>query len=240
MTDLEAIRARSSRRAYSGSLSHRQKLELEQLMAREKLHSGLYLRLLEDGATAFGGITKSYGMFTGVRSLILLAGHRHQPNLMELCGYHGQRVVLGAVKMGLGTCWVGGTFDKKRVAQDLPDGLELVAVITVGPVKENRGFMEKAVSGIAKRRGKTAAEVYTADETPPDWFLNGVNAALLAPSAVNRQPVRFTYNGGTACAGVQSEDGLNLVDLGIAKCHFEAAAGGRFQTGNWAPFEPTP
>lgn len=238
MTDLQAIEARASRRAYSGALTTSQMRELENYAAHQNLESGLSIKIMHDGSAAFNGITKSYGMFTGVHSLILLSGNRAQPNLRELCGYSGQRLVLHATKMGLGTCWVGGTFDRKYVASTLPESRELVAVITVGLVKGSKGVVEKAVGRIAAGRHKPESALYRADATPPEWFLQGVHMAAQAPSALNRQPVVFTLASGVATAGVETEDGFNLVDLGIAKLHFELGAHGHFELGNGGAFTP--
>ena len=63
------------------------------------------------------------------------------------------------------------------------------------------------------------------------WFEKGVQAALLAPTAVNQQKFLFTLvNDHT----VRVEAGWGLyteVDLGIVKYHFELAAGDHFE---WA------
>lgn len=58
----------------------------------------------------------------------------------------------------------------------------------------------------------------------PDWFRKGVNAALLAPTAINQQKFTFILKDGK----VQVKDGLGFcikTDVGIVKYHFELAAG---------------
>ena len=58
----------------------------------------------------------------------------------------------------------------------------------------------------------------------PDWFLRGVDAALLAPTAMNQQKFMFRLENGR----VSARAGLGFyskVDLGIAKYHFELGAG---------------
>ena len=61
-------------------------------------------------------------------------------------------------------------------------------------------------------RGKKGPErLYRADETPPDWFLRGVECAALAPSAVNRQPVTFLWKDGSASAIVPDMRDLHPV-----------------------------
>lgn len=236
MTDLEAMKSRVSRRSYSGRMDIAQQRKAQEWAARANLDSGLSIVFLEDGTAAFNGITNSYGMFSGVHSLFVLAGHPHDVNLQEKAGHAGEQLVLDATKHGLGTCWVGGTFSRARIQAGLPEGVQLVAVITVGPVKDNKSLVEKAVSRLAKERSKQAEDMRRFDELPPPWFDAGVQAAALAPSAMNRQPVVFEYRHGQATAGVPGEEGHNLVDLGIAKLHFELAAGGRFELGNGGVF----
>ena len=73
-------------------------------------------------------------------------------------------------------------------------------------------------------RGKTAEQVMRTAENPPQWFQNGINAALLAPTAMNQQKFTFSLDGKkvTAKAGTGF---YTKVDLGIAKAHFELGAG---------------
>lgn len=72
--------------------------------------SGLTVSYLEDGSDAFAGF-KSYGMFDGVRAMLVLKGNRELAFLKEKVGYYGEQLILKATELGLGSCWVGGTFD---------------------------------------------------------------------------------------------------------------------------------
>ena len=236
MTDLEAIDLRISRRSYKGHMPEETVAKIKELVQSINDESGLSIRFLHHGATVFGGVSKSYGMFSGVGSLLVLAGNSKDENLLENIGYYGERLVLEATKMGLGTCWVGGTFDKDRLAQALPPEEKLAAVITIGPVKEKRSFSEGLVRGMMHRKNKQPEDLFTADEIPPQWFLQGVEAALKAPSAINRQPVRFSWKEGIATAFVEPEPEHQLLDFGIAKLHFEIGAGGKFAVGNHSQF----
>ena len=202
------------------------------------LQYGMDMTLLEDDPDAFGGVTNSYGMFSGVRSLFVVAGWTNEPNLQERAGYAGERVVLEATKLGLGTCWVGGTYNRERVLASVQPGHTLVAVITVGHVKEAPGLLEKTVGRVGADKRKTTEEMMQADGTPPAWFTAGVEAATYAPSNEGRQPVRFAWKGGVATAAVPDDNELQRVELGIAKLHFEIAAAGRFAYGNGAAFTP--
>lgn len=57
-----------------------------------------------------------------------------------------------------------------------------------------------------------------------------MRAVRRAPSALNRQPVRFVWRDGAVSASVP-DYASQAVDLGIAKLHFEIGAGG----GSWKP-----
>ena len=88
------------------------------------------------------------------------------------------------------------------------------------------------------RRTKTAEQMFTASGPPPGWFMAGVPAAALAPSAMNRQPVTFCWKDDRATATVPDSTPMEKVDLGVAKLHFELAANGRFEWGNGGAFTP--
>jgi hypothetical protein len=71
--------------------------------------------------------------------------------------------------------------------------------------------------------------MYKSEEPVPEWFTSGITAAQKAPSALNRQPVLFTYKDGMAAASVPDIVGQGFaLDLGISKLHFEIGAGGGF------------
>lgn len=57
----------------------------------------------------------------------------------------------------------------------------------------------------------------------PDWFKKGIDAALLAPTAMNQQKFKFILNDNK----VKAKAGIGFyskIDLGIAKYHFEIGA----------------
>ena len=83
----------------------------------------------------------------------------------------------------------------------------------------------------AGHKTKTVEQVSNAGPDTPAWFRRGVEAALLAPTAVNQQKFRFEYSGVKAGRHqVLAKRGFSMIgytrmDLGIAKCHFEIGAG---------------
>ena len=68
---------------------------------------------------------------------------------------------------------------------------------------------------------------YEADGEVPGWFKAGVEAAILAPTAVNQQKFKFILHEGNRveAQALRSMVGYSIIDLGIVKCHFELGAG---------------
>lgn len=174
---------------------------------------GLHIQLVTDEPKAFDGFMAHYGKFSGVRNYIALIGKKDAA-LDEKCGYYGERLVLKAQQLGLNTCWVALTYSKVKTAFVIDRGEKLCAVISIG-YGETQGVSHKsrAVSEVAKTEGQM-----------PGWFKNGVEAALLAPTAMNQQKFVFALDGKkvTAKAG---KGFYTKLDLGIVKYHFEIGAG---------------
>lgn len=237
MTKLEAIEQRISRRSYLNIPIESDKQQLLKEAIQNYNHaSGLSIQIVEDGGIAFQGFRKSYGMFRGVRSFIALIGKKSDPDLMEKAGYYGELLVLEATALGLGTCFVGASYDKKNCPCTVESDEALVCVITVGPVEASQGWKERMVYRMAHIGSGKQNKSYDSSQEVPAWFIHGVKAAQLAPSAINRHPARFSYNSGIASAYVESTGSYNLIDLGIAKANFELAAGGHFKFGNHGIF----
>lgn len=195
--------------------------------------SGLTMVFLEDGSSAFGKLSKSYGLFTNVRSLVLMKGKKEDKDLKEKIGYYGEELVLAITDLGLGTCWVGGTFDKEELVIDGSD--ELVCVIVVGKVAEP-SLTEKMVRSAMHRKMKGMEERIVSSEPLPEWVENGMKAVFLAPSAKNTQKAMFKYENNMLSAEIVNDYPMDMIDLGIAKKHFEIEARGKFEFGNGGVF----
>lgn len=236
MTKYEAIDERRSRRLYlSKPIEAAVLSKLLRIIDHYNAESGLTIRFVEDGSSAFSSFKKSYGLFSGVRSLLILAGPKDNPYLKEKVGYYGEMLVLEATMLGLGTCWVGGTFDTKSVLYHLTDNEALVCVIPIGYV-EDLSFKEKMVHRMVAGKSKSIEQLLDADSKLPENLMEGLKAVQKAPSAANRQPVRFHYKDGVLTAQTEDDGKFNLVDLGIVKAHFEVAAAGKFELGNPAKY----
>ncbi len=209
MDRMEAMRARHSVRSYTEKPIEGETLEaLTKLIDECNRESGLHIQLVRNEPMAFDSAMAHYGKFSGVKNYLALVGKKSK-KLDELCGYYGEKLVLAAQALGLNTCWVGLTFKKIPNVFRIGSGEKLVLVIAVG---------YGATQGAA-RKSKTAANVSRA-ENAPEWFTKGVEASLLAPTAVNQQKFFLTLHGDK----VSARAGLGFfrkVDLGIVKYHFE-------------------
>ena len=211
---IKRIKARHSVRQYTETpLEEAVIKELEKEIVACNDEGGLHIQLVKNEPKAFNGFMAHYGKFSGVTNYIALIGPKNE-GLDEACGYYGERLVLKAQKLGLNTCWVALTYKKVPSAFEIRRGEKLALVIAVGYGKTQG----------AAHKSKTPAEVSNVTEEAPQWFKDGVDAALLAPTAINQQQFKLTLDNGAveakALRGVCAK-----VDLGIVKYHFEIAAG---------------
>ncbi len=214
MDVMEAMKARHSVRQYESRPIEPEKLQaLEQEIAACNQAGDLHIQLVKNEPKAFEGLMAHYGKFSGVTNYIALVGKK-DARLEEKCGYYGERLVLKAQTLGLNTCWVAMTYKKVPGAFRVDSGEKLTVVIALG--------YGKTAGTAHKSKEKTAVSNLTAQS--PDWFQNGVEAALLAPTAMNQQKFTLEQRGDavTAKAGMGF---YSKVDLGIVKYHFELGAG---------------
>lgn len=237
MTVEETIAARVSRRSYlPAPLSPAEKARLERRIGQFR-SAGVRIELVEDGAAAFARFGKSYGLFSGVHTFAALIGRADDPASGEKLGYYGELLVLEATGLGLGSCWVGGTYDPDACPCALAPGETLKCVIALGSCAQKRGVKESLIYRFARRGTKDLEQLYTADDPVPAWFLEGMQAVRRAPSAFNKQPVQFCFARGGVTASVPDLAQHRDLDLGIAKAHFALPAGGRWGWGNGAAFD---
>ena len=215
MTPQEAIDARHSVRAYlDAPIPADIRRELDAFAARCSRASGLNLSIRYDDPDGFDSRLARYGRFRNVKNYIVLAGKKSD-DFEFACGYYGEKLVLCAQSLGLNTCWAALTFNKRHVKRLIGEGEALCMVIALG----YGGSQGHA------RRSKAVRDVVEGVDAPPKWFVDGVEAALKAPTAVNQQKFAFTMRDGEPVARVKGWGSYTRVDLGIACWHFEAVTG---------------
>ena len=138
---------------------------------------------------------------------------KKSPDLEERCGYYGELLVLKAQELGLNTCWAALTHGKSKATVN--EGETEVIIIALG-YGQTPG---------SPRRSKSPSAVSNITDDSPEWFKKGIEAALLAPTAVNQQKFYFTRNGNKVSAKHGLIGSCLKIDLGSARCHFELGAG---------------
>jgi len=236
MTLQEAIEARHSVRAYKAQpLAEDEARRLEEEIAEVNQTGNLHIQLIRNEPKAFQGTLAKYGRFRNVTSYLVMAGKRAD-DLDERIGYYGEHLVLLAQTLGLNTCWVGLSYKKIPDTYVLEEGEVIKAYIAIGYGEtQGTGHKIKTVEQVSRSAVKSLGSTENVSETTPSWFKKGVEAALLAPTAVNQQKFSFEYLGmNDGRHQVRAKKGFSMIgytqmDLGIAKYHFEVGAG----TGNF-------
>ena len=221
MTLQEAIQARHSVRAYKEQpLADETVRVLVDKITELNQKGRLHMQLIQNEPKAFQGTLAKYGKFRHVNNYIVMAGKKAD-DLDERAGYYGEHLVLLAQTLGLNTCWVGLSYSKVPGTYVLDEGEKIACYIAIG-YGETQGVGHKI---------KTVEQVSNVSDITPLWFKKGVEAALLAPTAVNQQKFSFEYVGMTSNRHqVRAKKGFSMIgytkmDLGIAKYHFEIGAG---------------
>ncbi|WP_319378392.1 nitroreductase family protein [uncultured Methanocorpusculum sp.] len=187
------------------------KSSLEEAIEECNRESGLNIQLCLDEPNAFGGMRAHYGKFENCKNYIALIG---KAGTDEICGYYGEKLVLKAQQLGLNTCWVAMTYNKSKAPCILNKGEKIQIVIALGHGKTaGRPHKSKDMMQLSRVEGEMA-----------DWFKRGMEAAMLAPTAVNQQKFIITQNGNTVSAKPLAAF-FSKFDIGIVKYHFEIGAG---------------
>ena len=198
MENRHAVRAYDPEKKIPKEITDKLREKIDLLNAE----SGLHIQLVTDEPKAFDSFMAHYGKFSGVT------------NYIEMCGYYGEQLVLLASQLGLDSCWVAMSYAKVKNAYTIAKGEKLCCVISLGYGKTHG----------TPHKSKSPEEVAVIKDDTPEWFINGVKAALLAPTAMNQQKFGFMLDGDKVLA--KAGNGiLSDMDLGIVEYHFEVGSG---------------
>lgn len=226
---IEAIEKRKSRRAYKGKHLPEDIMQVvSQMVDAVNEEAGLDFTFIPD-ATPF------FKIFTGKFSMIVVAGPDSQ-KARENCGFYGESIVLQCVYHGLGTCWVSGTYNENKVYEylHLPSDKRIYAVIAVGFAKKGYSLIEKTMYNATHKKNRTYQDMFErSDAKLPEAYAYGMKLVEMGPSAVNRRPVKFTYENGVLSGRVDEPYSDKSVDFGIAKLHFMIGAQSMGVNGKW-------
>jgi hypothetical protein len=260
MTIKECIVERTSQRSYLNiPLRREHRKQLEEFIAQHTdnpFNVNVRMKVVDHKSPAHKVKLGTYGVISGARTFIAGAMER-TGNDMEGFGYCFERVVLFAQGLGLGTCWLGGTFSRGAFAQvmDLRENEIVPCVSPVGYPREKRTLRDTFTRYFAgSKNRKPWTEIFfngnfqtalTAEAAGA--YQDVLEMVRLAPSASNKQPWRILRNedgfnfylqhAGKALSAIFGFD-MQKIDLGIAMYHFEAMAREKGLPGQWKQEPP--
>ena len=215
MTIKEAIKLRHMVRKYTDKpIPADLAEELKERIAGNNQAHGLQIKLVSGNADGLSAVAKLL-LAKNVKNYLVLAGP-DTPDLDEKLGYCGSDLMLYAQTLGLNTWWVGGMFSKNGARKNLDAGhnVRVNGVIVVG-YGQTQGVPHQS---------KKPEEVSWYEGEVPQWFRDGVEALLFAPTALNKQG--YMVKGSGNKVSITCDDGVfSGIDLGIGKYHFEVGAG---------------
>lgn len=212
MTTFELMKQRHSVRSYLDKpIEEEKKKLLKEKVEEVNKKSGLHIQLFTEEPKCFDVNQPGYGIFKDCKNYFAMVGDKGDS---EKIGYYGEELVLFAQELGLNTCWAAMSYKKGNVTVEESKGEKLHIIIALG-YGETQGH---------ERKSKKPEDVSDVNEASPEWYKKGIEAALLAPTAINQQKFYFTLKDNTVTA--KAKLGFyNIIDLGIVKYHFEAIAG---------------
>lgn len=246
---LQELQKRHSVRAFTDEpldAKLRNALKAEATMTTS-YEAGLDFHLTFDDSTPFKAFSRSYGIFNNVNNYLTVVADLSYPDAMERAGYFAQRFVMKAVCLGLGTCYVGGTYESEGLSVFVKPGEQLLFLVVFGHPLQKERFAARMMMRLVHRNDRSPAQFFDGNEEELKkamekipWLYDGLQAVACAPSALNKQPVRIAADVSQPIAEVRAfvdtKNRKNLIDLGIAKFNFAAVCNGEWEWGNNAPF----
>jgi nitroreductase len=236
--------------------------EYASMKTRGPLGSAVRFRLIAATPDDAGALRRlgTYGFIKGATGY-LVGAVRHGPGDLEGFGYLLEEVILFATGLGLGTCWLGGTFTRSTFTSrfgGVAHGETIPAVVSIGyPGDDGSERIREREEGA---RRLPPDELFFAGELGAPLGLEragdyaaALEAVRMAPSATNKQPWRIVrrgddwhfyllrtkgYGKGSPFFRLLRIADLQRVDLGIALCHFELVAREAGLTGRWVVADP--
>lgn len=247
MTKLDVLQSRHSIRSFTTDpLSSEiiKKLKAEITMINTHQH-GIKFQLITNDPDPLKGFSKIYGIFENPRNYMAAVVDTAAPNIMERAGYFAEQFVIKAVELGIGTCFVGGTYNSALVRAQLRAGEKILFLVLLGYPKEKSRMMAKLMVNFVHRK-KMKVNQFFVPESGYESVIKtypilkaGLKAVACAPSALNKRPTRIFLNDNNGdhqlCAKVDDSNPKNLIDLGIAKYNYNFATATECEWGNGAP-----
>lgn len=266
MENLELLKNRHSVRSYTTETiptAILNKLRAEVTMTNTH-EQGLKFQIITDDPEPFKAFSRSYGSFINPRNYLAAVVDTAAPNVEERAGYFAERFAIKAVELGLGTCFVGGTYNSSVVKAQLRAGEKVLFIVIFGYELEKKRVLARVTERIFHHKQMAIEDFFEPREDLSNalekypLLREGLEAVACAPSALNKRPARVSEtpvrfgdqpNGDhidiclrpdgsvptELCMSVA--DKKQLVDLGIAKFNFCFATGCSCEWGNGGRIE---
>ncbi len=247
---VEQLRERHSVRRYKNEpLTGEIKSSLMAEVTMTNTHeAGLNFQLIFDNGDPFRGFSRSYGMFGNVRNYLVCIVDASFANAVERAGFFAEQFVMKAVGLGLGTCFVGGTFSEKDI--DIPKHVyeTIPFIVTFGyPEEKTQTILSSWAMKMSHRHDLSPRDFFEGSDKEfkkacgkYPFLSGGLEGLACAPSSLNRQTVRVRLdeNGNLRIHNIKNYP-KNEIDLGIGKFNFASAANaGEWEWGDDSIFLP--
>ena len=240
----EATRERISRRKFTQQPVDAVRLARLAELARALEADAPCLRIVirDQGADRIFEGRTGYGLITGAVSYAAFIARDPSEETALMIGTCGERLILEATRMGLGTCWVAGTFRRPEAESQLAlaPGETLLCVTPLGEAEQALSLKERAIKTAMGSRRRKPLEVLCPgmnQQALAPWQQEALACARNAPSAVNLQPWRFDSPDGDRIR-IRLAEGkaqpIAYVDLGICMLHFTLGALHAGVPGGWS------
>lgn len=247
MDPLSVIPSRTSRRSYTSQAVEPESLDKIKHLLEESTTGPLGSKLAFQLVTRNAGSSLrmklgTYGFIQGATHFVVGKVLPGRDRFLDY-GYTLEKLILQFTDMGLGTCWLGGTFDRSEFARaiQLPEGHVIPAITPIGYATSSRSVGDRVIrAGAGSRKRKDWEEIFfhatTLAPFHPDEggeYTPWLDMLRIAPSASNNQPWRVLVAENrfdlylSRKPGYQKMFGevdLQMVDMGIAMCHLDLMA----------------
>ncbi|MBV1756704.1 MAG: nitroreductase family protein [Dethiosulfatibacter sp.] len=204
---MEIIKKRKSVRTYeSKKLSEDDCDKIREYINNKENRIGMFgteirleLIFADENESGKGLKIGTYGIIVNPQAYIAGCVDNTLSNMVEF-GYVMEKMILFLTDLGLGTCWLGGTFDRKLLNNEisLEEGEIIPSITPVGYPKNKEGIKQKAMRILVKADQRLPWKdlFYLYDFSLPmhktiEGILNEpLEMVRIGPSASNKQPWR--------------------------------------------------
>lgn len=233
MITLQQLEDRHSVRSYlPGSLSSELRNSLKAEVTFINTHAvGLNFQLFFDDDSPMKGFRRSYGMFRNATNYLAPVIDPGFDRAEERAGYYAEQFVMKALDLGLGSCFISGTFSRAHVGARMEVYERLPFIVVFGKPGGEASTLARMMTKMVHRKARQYRSFFSGSDAEYDealrkypWLPVGLKGVACAPSAVNRQPVRIAtekIDGNLKLKAILLKGGTPI-DLGIAKFNFQA------------------